>query len=138
MKTYREQADNFLSKHGITFKYINLGSEVSRIDPKRNNYKYSAIFERFSNKTQRMISVSFEFHDSISNYEKNIKRIYAYDILASLTKYNPGMFYDFCDEYGYDKDSRKAFEVYTAVREEWKKVSSFFKPEEIEEMREIQ
>lgn len=141
MKTYREQADNFLSKHGITFKYINLGSEVSRIDPKHNNYKYykySAIFERFSNKTQRMISVSFEFHDSISSYEKNIKRIYAYDILASLTKYNPCMFSDFCMEYGYDEDSRKAFEVYTAVCKEWRKVSSFFEPEEIEEMREIQ
>lgn len=137
MKTYREQADNFLSKHGITFKYINLGSEVSRIDPKRNNYKYSAIFERFSDKTQRMLSVSFDFHDSISNYEKNIKRIYAYDILASLTKYNPGMFSDFCAEYGYDADSRKAFATYEAVCEEWKKVSSFFTEEELEEMQGI-
>lgn len=137
MKTYREQADNFLSKHGITFKYINLGSEVSRINPKRNNYKYSAIFERFSDKTQRMLSVSFDFHDSISNYEKNIKRIYAYDILASLTKYNPGMFSDFCNEYGYDADSRKAFATYEAVCEEWKKVSSFFTEEELEEMQGI-
>lgn len=85
-----------------------------------------------------MISVSFEFHDSISNYEKNIKRIYAYDILASLTKDNPGMFSDFCDEYGYEEDSRKAFTTYEAVCEEWKKVSSFFSAAEIEELREVQ
>ena len=135
---YRKQAEDFLTKHGITFKHINLGSEVSRIDPKRNNYKYSAIFERFDTKTQRMVSVSFYFHDSISNYEKNIKCIYAYNVLACLQKYNPGMFSDFCAEYGYDADSRKAFALYEAVCEEWKKVSSFFSAAEIEEMQEIQ
>ena len=28
---------------------------------------------------------------------------------------NPGTFYDFCDNFGYDTDSRKAFGTYQAV-----------------------
>lgn len=137
MNKYHEQANNFLAKYGIAFSARCTGDEQSTVLPTCRNYVYVVTFERFSNKTQRMISVSFEFHDSISNYEKNIKRIYAYDVLACLTTYNPGMFYDFCDEYDYDKDSRKAFAIYEATCKEWKKVSSFFKPKEIEEMQEI-
>ena len=132
MHDYNKQATDLLEKFGVKFEYTNMGSEVSRVDPKRKNYRYIARFIR-PGKT-----VEFDFRGSISNYEKNIKRIYAYDILACLTKYNPGMFSDFCMEYGYNEDSRKAFEVYTAVCEEWKKVSSFFSASEIEEMMEIQ
>ena len=132
MHDYNKQATALLEKFGVKFEYTDLGSEVSRVDPKRKNYRYIARFIR-PGKT-----VEFDFHGSISNYEKNIKRIYAYDILASLTKYNPGMFSDFCMEYGYDEDSRKAFSTYEDVCEEWKKVSSFFSASEIEEMMEIQ
>ena len=131
MHDYNKQATDLLEKFGVKVEYTALGSEVSNINPKRKNYRYIARFIR-PGKT-----VEFDFHGSISNYEKNIKRIYAYDILASLTKYNPGMFSNFCMEYGYDEDSRKAFSTYEAVCEEWKKVSSFFSASEIEELREV-
>ena len=135
MHDYKKQATDLLEKFGIEFEYENLGSEgteVSRVGPKRKNYRYIARFIRPGKQ------VEFDFHDSISNYEKNIKRIYAYDVLACLTKDNPGMFSAFCWEYGYDEDSRKAFAEYEAVCEEWKKVSSFFSASEIEELREVQ
>lgn len=61
----------------------------------------------------------------------------AYAMLACLTKYDPGTFEDFCSEYGYDTDSRKAEKTYFAVQEEWKKVRSFFTSEELESLREI-
>lgn len=61
----------------------------------------------------------------------------ACDLLACLTKSNPGTFDNFCDEYGYDNDSRSAERTYNAVVQEWLKVSSFFTAEEIDELQEI-
>lgn len=62
----------------------------------------------------------------------------AYDILACLTKYDPGTFEDFCSEFGYDTDSRKADRVYKAVKDEWDNVCKLFSDQEIERLAEIQ
>jgi hypothetical protein len=68
----------------------------------------------------------------------NFKEPAPYDLLACLTKYDPGTFEDFCDEFGYDEDSRSAERVYKSVVEEWKQVQSLFTDEEIEQLQEIQ
>lgn len=60
----------------------------------------------------------------------------AYDILACLTKNDPGTFSDFCSDYGYDTDSRKAEEAYFAVREEYSNVMRLF-GDVIEDLQEI-
>jgi len=49
-----------------------------------------------------------------------------YDILACITKSDPGSFKDFCGNYGYDEDSRKASDVYIAVQKEWEQVDNLF------------
>ena len=61
----------------------------------------------------------------------------AYDVLASLTKYEVGDFGDFCSAYGYDIDSRKAYKTYKAVLKEWKNVDRLFSSEQIELLQEI-
>ena len=61
----------------------------------------------------------------------------AYDVLACLTKYPVYSFEDFCNEYGYDKDSRKAFKTYKAVKREWENVAILFNDAELEQLREI-
>lgn len=61
-----------------------------------------------------------------------------YSILACLTKYDPGTFEDFCSEFGYDEDSKKAEATYKAVKEEYMAVVSLFTDEEIEQLQEIQ
>lgn len=61
----------------------------------------------------------------------------AYSILACLTKYDPETFEDFCSEFDYNTDSRKAEETYNAVKEEWLKVCSLFSDEELSELQEI-
>ena len=69
--------------------------------------------------------------------EKGQKYPRAYDMLACIEKNDPGTFEDFCGDFGYDSDSRKAFDVYLAVQDEARKVSRFFTAEEMEELREI-
>ena len=60
-----------------------------------------------------------------------------YDVLACLTKYDPGTFADFCSEYGYDEDSRTAERVYFAVQKEYTQLARLFTPEQMEELAEI-
>lgn len=61
-----------------------------------------------------------------------------YNVLACLTKYPVETFEDFCLEFGYEEDSRKAHKIYKAVKEEWQNVAMLWNDEEIEELQEIQ
>lgn len=61
----------------------------------------------------------------------------AYDVLAAITKSDPGTFGDFCGEYGYDTDSRRAMDTYLSMQNEWARVRAFFTGEELEELQEI-
>jgi hypothetical protein len=65
------------------------------------------------------------------------RTVSAYDLLACITKYDPGTFKGFCEDFGYSDDSMKAFDVYRAVQEEYSKMRRFFTSAELEEMQEI-
>jgi hypothetical protein len=62
----------------------------------------------------------------------------AYDVLANLITTNPGSFEDFCSEYGYDVDSRKAEKTYNNVCKEWLNIQILWNDDELEELGEIQ
>ena len=62
----------------------------------------------------------------------------AYDVLACIEKSDPGTFADFCSEFGYDEDSRKAETVYKAVKEQWQNVERLWSDKEIERLEDIQ
>lgn len=76
----------------------------------------------------------FTFGQSIANGKKQPS---AYDVLACLTKYEVGTFQNFCSDYGYDIDSRKAYKIYKAVLREWENIKLLFTPEQIEILQEI-
>jgi len=61
-----------------------------------------------------------------------------YDVLACLTKYDPGTFEDFCNEFGCDTDSKKAEKNYLSVKDEYMNVCALFTDAEIEQLQEIQ
>lgn len=81
-------------------------------------------------------------NDSWRGYHQQMKiwkalKPTSYDVLACITKSDPGKFSDFCGDFGYDEDSRNAYKTYEAVRDEWLDVQSFFTSEELEELQEI-
>lgn len=61
----------------------------------------------------------------------------AYDVLACLQKYEVGTFEDFCGEFGYDTDSKRAEKVYKAVAKEFDNVCKIWSDAEIEQLQEI-
>lgn len=65
------------------------------------------------------------------------RTVSAYDLLACIQKYDPGTFENFCGDFGYDTDSRKAESTYHAVQKEYQKVSRFFTDAELVELQEI-
>ena len=62
----------------------------------------------------------------------------AYCVLAAMTKYDPGTLEDFCSEFGYDSDSRKAEKIYKAVQNEYIQLCTLYSNAELELMAEIQ
>jgi hypothetical protein len=60
-----------------------------------------------------------------------------YDVLASLQKYDPGTFPEFCSEYGYDdqplSEYPKVMETWQAVINEYINVRRLFPEEEVQE-----
>ncbi|MDE2020999.1 MAG: hypothetical protein KGJ13_11735 [Patescibacteria group bacterium] len=188
MEDYQKQGEDFLTRHGLTFKAVLIGSDCPRFcedaqkmqkmdeintfprrshihgkhylctisrQPERSEFAErfgkpkvedrpfvvdfwnSYADEEFNAKKSRSIS----WHDTTGEWAKMKKQPFriptAYDVLACVQKSDPGMFEDFCADFGYDTDSRRAFEVYTAVQEEAAKVRRFFTAEELEELQEI-
>lgn len=140
MKNYNKQATDFLTKHNasitITFNSKAINKEWKETTP-RNMYDVTI-------KTPRG-EMSFNFWDSIhnteitsQNEEKRKAAPTAYHILACLTKYDPGLFKEFCSAYGYYEDSRTAERVYHAVLREYKQLQRIFTAEQLEELQEIQ
>ena len=78
---------------------------------------------------------TFEFGQSIAegNSEPTL-----YDVLTCLTKYDPETFEDFCANYGYDNDSRKAEKTYKAVLREFNNMQRLFSVEELDLLTIIQ
>lgn len=61
----------------------------------------------------------------------------AYDLLSCLQQHDPGTFEDFCSEYGYDTDSRKAEKTYNACREQYLGLAALYNNEEMQQLQEI-
>lgn len=80
--------------------------------------------------------VNWDFNRKFDKIHKPIAPN-AYSVLACMTKYDPGDFKNFCDDYGYDTDSKKAEKVYDAVFDEWLNMQRIFSNEELEAMSEI-
>lgn len=80
--------------------------------------------------------------ESIRQHERAIKEATpsAYGVLACISGdvHCPNTFQEFCDEFGYDEDSRKAEKQFKACHAFAQKLRAFFTEQEIEELSEIQ
>lgn len=125
---YELQAEKFLADTKTSFKVKYLKYDRYFLDDKeeRDIYKITLKNEKGS--------YTFTFGQSIANVGQKPT---AYDVLTCLTKYVPGTFDNFCSDYGYDIDSRKAEKIYKAVKKEYQNIIRLFLIDEIEKLREI-
>lgn len=127
---YEKGASDFLKSVGakLTVKYLSHDyfwpddkecRDIYQFRLSRNGKSYTAKFGQSINGSQ---------NGEVPN---------AYDILTCLTKYDPYTFENFCSEYGYDSDSRKAEKIYTACCREYAGVVRVF-GDVLEQLQEIQ
>jgi len=110
-------------------------------DKYRPNLNIISFNEWFEKIVSRLVQHTTELSNKnwgVGIQKESIEHPSAYDALTCLTKYDPGTFENFCSEYGYDLDSRKAVRTYKSVRKEWSAVSKLFSDSEIEQLQEIQ
>lgn len=119
MDNYEKQAEDFLKKTNTTLKITIKDYGKYFDDDKQSRNIYICTLKRNNKK------YSFTFGDSIYNTEKNIKPS-PYSILSCIEKYDPESFENFCNNYGYSTDSRKAEKIYKAVKRQYEKIYSMF------------
>lgn len=138
MSEYTEKAEAFLKAHGLRFKaeYMEHGPYFPEdgADQKRDIWRLSLHGKTLPGGRR---SFSVRFGQSLAHSDYGNTPPTAYDMLAALTKYDPGSFANFCRGYGYNEDSRRAERTYKAVKREWAKVDRFFTAAELVELHDI-
>lgn len=125
---YQKQATDFLKATGTTFTSTYKTHDFYFTDDKETRDIYICVLKNSKHRYR------FTFGQSIANTGSHPT---AYDVLAGITKYEVGSFENFCSDYGYDVDSRKAYKTYKAVMKEWKNVELLFTTEQLELLQEI-
>jgi hypothetical protein len=125
MDTFTELAQEFANQIGLTVHVEYNGHRLHFDGDTRLRSTWIVTLKRNG------ASFTFDFGQSIDrSYDKNGQAIRVkpdlYDVLACLTKYDPGTFEMFCSNFGYDTDSRKAEKVYHDVCKEWRGVERLF------------
>ena len=135
---YQKQAEDFCKKVGLTIAKKFIKNDYHFADDKDTRDIYSITMWKANRETvwRDDKKISFKFGQSISSSDGNTPPT-NYDILATLTKYDPESFENFCNEFDYEEDSRKAMKIYKAVKKEWEKVSSLFTNVELDALRDI-
>lgn len=145
MNEYEKQALDFCEKYGVEINFTYLGKQKREVvfgdDIARDTYSVDII--RNGNK------FSLTFSDSLFNTEKNeasrrsrrkIRTPAAYDILAGLTKDDPGDFDDFLSDFGFQitshRDYLRFYSLYYGIKDEYTSVYKTFS-DCMEELSEI-
>lgn len=129
MDNYEKQAIDFLKSTSTEFDVEFKARDRYFDHDKQSRDIYTVTLTRGNRK------YSFEFGQSISN--AGIEPT-PYDVLACIQKHDVGSFEDFCAEFGYDTDSRRAEKIYHAVCDEYKNVAMLWNENEVEQLIEIQ
>lgn len=132
ISSYNQQANEFLARHNIKLRVELLGKERSTVCAGKWNNRFEVtLTDTASTSTSDAKSISFEFHGSVADYEKGIKTLSSYEVLACCSSdiNCPEIFEDFCAIYGYDIDSRKAEDTFRACLPQARKLRKFFNTE---------
>jgi len=120
---YTRQANDFCKNTGTRIVISYKGEAVPDWDPRELHSTYRVRIDR-NHKTW-----SFDFTQSLDGTWKGTRPT-KYDVLATVTKYDPGTLDDFVREFGYEinslEDVRKVERTWKAVRKEYRNCERLF------------
>lgn len=142
---YEKQGRDFLKKYGLQIDFLYLGCKPYFDGDTESRDVWQFVIRPVDWREKR--TFSGRFGDSINNTVANAaangyyrKKPTAYAILSSLSMdiQCPDTFEDFCAEYGFDRDSRRAERVFKNASKFAKRLRGFFTDEEKADLVEIQ
>ena len=126
---YEKQAIDFMEKTGTKIKFKSVKYDYHFFDDTKKRNIYKIVIKRNGKQ------MTIHFGQSYINTELGNPPVY-HNMLACLTKEDPGDLYDFCDCFGYDWDDENAQKTHKLCEREWQKVNNLFE-DVIDELREI-
>jgi hypothetical protein len=135
--SYDAQAKDFLDRNRL---YLTVKFKSNDCPPWEEDHcihgdEYTVTLRRH---TGRPESISFSFWNSQHDMQEG-KSPTAYNVLACISSdiYTPETFEEFCAEYGYDADSRKAEKTFKRADRLARRLRAFFHEDEREQLSEI-
>ncbi len=122
----QQQALDFAARYGVKLTIISSHYGQMNYDS-TNRWIFKLRLTRGSKR------YTFDFGQSVYSGEEEPTM---YDVLACITKCDPGKFQYFCKEYGYDPYDEVSKRIYNAVMKQWVAVERLF-GDIIEELQEI-
>lgn len=132
---YDAKADEFLKSGGITFRAVLKDTRRPVwVEGRSFGHHYRVTLSKPGKR------LSFDFFGSAHDKSSGILTERAYNVLSCLSGdvTTPDTFENFCAEYGYDADSRKAYATYKRCHAFALRLRNFFTADEIEKLQEIQ
>lgn len=141
MTDYEKQAEKFLADNKIKFVAELSDTLAPAWAEKGYGHHYRVTLSK-GNRGQGVKfgqRVTFNFWGSIRDKEDGKTAITSYDALACLSSdvNCPVEFKDFCAEYGYNEDSRKALDTFKRCSAFGRRLQAFFTAAELEQLQEI-
>jgi hypothetical protein len=132
---YDKQPADFLVKFGLKFRAVQHADRCPPFCDGKHVHgdRYRVTISRKGGR------VSFDFWNSLKDVQDGKTELRPYDVLACISgDVNcPETFEDFCSEYGYEEDSRKAEQMWRRCAAFGRRLRAFFSEEEIKELQEI-
>lgn len=144
---WMKQATDFLEAHGLQFQTVNRHDDKCPIWPSAYGSHPNACHCGQTHGDHFRVTISgkdrgrltFSYWNSLYNKQVG-KDLTPYNVLASLgSDINcPNVFADFCNIYGVERNSRKAYLLFTRCARFGKRLRAFFTEKEREELQKIQ
>lgn len=133
ISSYEVQAQEFAQKHKISLKCTHFGYGKHFTDDKESRHIFRCMLIRKDGQSEKQYTFKFGQSIAAGNTPPTM-----YDVLTCLQKYEVETFENFCSEFGYDTDSRKAEKIYKAVVSEYENLLRVCGADVLEEMQGIQ
>ena len=134
MTNYEDQANEFLNEATAELTIFFGGFEVPPLW-KNERHKHARYTFKIRTNKGEMTGV---FYDSLAHTQQN-KKPNNYDILSCVSAeyIDNETFEDFCDEFGYDTDSRTALEIYLECQKQSQNLRRIFTQKQLDKLLEI-